>query len=95
MSSKQTRSKATKFILSEKFTPEDSFPNRILPTAKDVIQRVLHEKNWHTRTASTRRKATTPVAEDLIKRWVYCTVNPMSSAAVVKKIDGMIVEFAR
>ena len=30
----------------------DSFPNGVLPTIRDVLQRLLHERNWRTRAAT-------------------------------------------
>ena len=30
----------------------DSFPNGVLPTKRDVLQRLLHERNWRTRAAA-------------------------------------------
>ena len=30
----------------------DSFPNGVLSTKRDVLQRLLHERNWQTRAAA-------------------------------------------
>ena len=40
----------------------DSFPNGVLPTKIEVLQRLLHERNWRTRAAAAI------VANELYKR---------------------------
>ena len=30
----------------------DSFPNGVVPTKRDVLKRLLHERNWQTRASA-------------------------------------------
>ena len=46
----------------------DSFSNGVLPTKRDVLQRLLHERNWQTRAAAVN------VANELYERWIHCNV---------------------
>ena len=46
----------------------DSFPNGVLPTKGDVLQRLLHKRNWQTRAAAVI------IANELYERWIHSNV---------------------
>ena len=43
----------------------DFFPIGVLPAKRDVLQRLLHERNWRTAAAVF-------VANELYERWIHC-----------------------
>ena len=65
----------------------DSFPNGVLPTKIDVLQRLLHERNWQTRAASVF------VANELYERWIHCNVYCISVDGIVFRILALIKDF--
>ena len=51
------------------FDSKDSFPYRgMLPTNREVLQRLLHEENWRT------KQAADVVAQQLQEHWLSCNV---------------------
>ena len=46
----------------------DSFPNGVLSTKTDVLERLLQERNWRTRAAAVI------VANELYERLIHCNV---------------------
>lgn len=50
------------------FRSKSIFPDGKLPTAKDVLQRVLHEDNW------TKENTARKIALELVNHWIYCNV---------------------
>ena len=69
------------------FKSGDSFPNRVLPTKRNILQRLLHERNWRT------RAATVIVANELHKRWVHCNVYCISVDGIVFRILTLVKDF--
>ena len=66
----------------------DSFPNGVLPTKRDVLQRLLNnEKNWQTRTPSVI------VANKLYERWIHCNVYCISVDGIVFRILTLVKDF--
>ena len=65
----------------------DSFPNVVLPTKRDVLQRLLNEKNWQTRTTSVI------VANKLYERWIHCNVYCISVDGIVFRILTLVKDF--
>ena len=58
----------------------DSFPNGVLPTKRDLLQRLLHERNWQT------RAAVVIAANELYERWINCDVYRISVDGIVFRI---------
>ena len=56
----------------------DFFPNGVLPIKRDVLQRLLNERNWRT------RAAVVIVENKLYKRWILCNVYCIS-------VDGIVL----
>ena len=65
----------------------DSFPNGVLPTKRDVLQRLLHERNWLT------RAATVIGANELYERWIHCNVYCISVDGIVFRILTLVKDF--
>ena len=65
----------------------DSFPNRVLPTKRNVLQRLLHERNWRTRTAAVI------VANELYERWIHCNVYCIRVDGIVFRILTLVKDF--
>ena len=65
----------------------DSFPNGVLPTKRDVLQRLLHERNWQTRAAAVI------VANELYERWINCNVYCISVDGIVFRILTLVKDF--
>ena len=62
----------------------DSFPNGVFPTKRDVLQRLLHERNWQTRAAAVI------VANDLYGRRIHCNVYCISVDGIVFRIFTLV-----
>ena len=94
--SSTTRSTTYKYIVTStgikhKFGQKDKFngPPYKLPTLGDVVERILSEKTWRTRTAASK------VADELYQLWaVKCNVYPISTQGITKKICTAIDEFS-
>ena len=65
----------------------DSFPNSVLPTKRNVLQRLLHERHWRTRDAAVI------VANELYKRWSDCNVYCISVDGIVFRILNLVKDF--
>lgn len=87
-----TRKAATRICKCEgqyEFKSSDSLPKGILPTKRDVLQRLLHEKNWRTRPAATT------VATELVELWTLCNVYSISVDGVVSRIQKLVKDFRK
>ena len=49
-------------------TGASKFPAGQLPTARDIIERMLHEKKW------SKEVTALQIAKELIGHWVFCNV---------------------
>ena len=65
----------------------DSFPNGVLRTKRDVLQRLLHERNCRTRAAAVI------VANELYERWINCNVYCISVDGIVFRILTLVKDF--
>ena len=65
----------------------DSFPNGVLPTKRDVLQRLLHERNWRTRAAAVI------VANELYEHWIYCNVYCVRGDGILFRILTLVKDF--
>ena len=62
----------------------DSFPNGVLPTKRDVLKRLLQERNWRTRAAAVI------VANELYERWIHCNIYSKSVDDIVFRILTLV-----
>ena len=69
------------------FKSYDYFPNGVLPTKRDVLQRLLHERNWLTRAAAV------VVANELYQRWIHYNVYCISVDGIVFRILTLVKDF--
>ena len=65
----------------------DSFVNSVLPTKRDVLQKLLHERNWRTRAAAVI------VANKLYELWIHCNVYCISVDGIVFRILTLVKAF--
>ena len=67
----------------------DSFPSGFLPTKRNVLQRLLYERNWQT------RAAVVIVANELYERWIHCNVYCVSvdGTGIVFRILTLVKDF--
>ena len=65
----------------------DSFLNGVLPIKRDVLQRLLHERNWRTRSAAVI------VANELYERWIHFNVYCISIGGIVFRILTLVKDF--
>ena len=65
----------------------DSFPNGVLPTERDVLQRLLYERNQQTRAAAVI------VANKLYESWMHCNVYCISVDGIVFRILTLVKDF--
>ena len=65
----------------------DSFPIGFLPTKRDVLQRLHHERNWRTRAAAVI------IANELYERWIHCNVYCISVDGIVSRILTLVKDF--
>ena len=65
----------------------DSFPNGVLSTKRDVLQRLLHERNWRTRAAAVI------VANELHECWIHCNVYCINVDGIVFRILTLVKDF--
>ena len=54
---------------------------------RDVLQRLLHERNWRTRAAAVI------VANELYERWIHCNVYCISVVGIVFRILTLVKDF--
>ena len=67
----------------------DSFPKNVLPTKRDVLQRLLHERTWRTRPTAF------VVANELSKRWIHCNVYCITVDGIVSRIQTLVKDFRK
>ena len=65
----------------------DSFSNGVLPTKRNVLQRLLDERNLQTRAAAVI------VANELYERWIHCNVYCISVDGIVFRILTLVKDF--
>ena len=65
----------------------DSFPKGVFATKKDVLQRLLHERNWRPRAAAVI------VANELYERWIHCNVYCINVDGIVFRILTLNKDF--
>lgn len=70
------------------FTSIESFPPGILPTKRQVIERILHWKNFRTEDAARA------IAKELHDRWIWCNVYPLQMGTITKKIQAIVTLFS-
>ena len=71
------------------FTSCENFPSGVLPTERQVIERILYFKNFHTMDAAN------DVAKEVYNRWVWCNIYPLHQYSISKKIQALIKSFTR
>ena len=64
-----------------------SFPNGVLPTKRDVLQRLLHERIWRTGAAAVT------VANELYERWTHCNIYCISVDGIVFRTLTLVKDF--
>ena len=70
-----------------KYIGKKEFPSGQLPTKKVVIERLLWEKNWHT------KEVAMTISQEIIDVWLFCTVYPTSKPSVQKKVLELVNNF--
>ena len=72
-----------------KFSSIASFPGPSfqLPTQRQVLLRLLQEKQWHSRTAAYL------VSKELRDVWIFCNVYCLSDERITTKVKKLAVEF--
>ena len=65
----------------------DFFPIGVLPTKRDVLQRLLYERNWRTKAAAVI------VANELYERWIHFNVYCVSVDGIVFGILTLVKDF--
>ena len=70
-----------------KFQCINQFPDGVLSTKRDVLQRLLHEDNWHT------KNAVQTVSNELFDIWIQSNVYPVSLQAISQRIFKLANEF--
>ena len=71
------------------FYPASLFPEQVLPTNKDVVERMLAEKSF------LQRSTALTIAKELTDRWVWCNVYHISTERVCTKIQELVNNFSR
>ena len=97
----KTRSQTNKYLYGavegnkekkHEFVPTYAFPLPIqLPTGKDVLCRLLGEHETKSADVCPARV----VADELISRWIHCTILPLDICTVEKKVEKLKTEFYR
>ena len=72
-----------------KFQSINQFPDGVLPTKRDVLQRLLHEDNWLT------KNAVQTVSNELFDIWIQSNVYPISLQAISQRIFKLANEFQK
>ena len=72
-----------------KFQSINQFPDGVLPTKRDVLQRLLHEDSWHT------KNAVQTVFNELFDIWIQSNVNSISLQAISQRIIKLANEFQK
>ena len=71
------------------FKSSKYFPAGLLLTKTDVLQRLLHEKNWHS------KDAVQTVSKELFNIWKEANVYQISQQTIAQKIFKFTKEFKR
>ena len=66
------------------FTSIESFPSGYLPTKRNIIERILHFKNYRTKEASNA------IAKEVHNLWIFCSVFPISEDSIAKKVVNLV-----
>ena len=86
------RSKSTvaskKLHGGEVFQSSDNFPSGILPTKRQVIERMLSFN--HFKKLDTARI----VAKELHDKWVWCNVYSLHELTIAQRVQQLMVEFS-
>ena len=87
----KTSSIARTFTLEPwcKFQSINQFPDGLLQTKPDVLQRLLHEDNWHT------KNAVQTVSNELFDIWIQSNVYPISLQAISQRIFKLANKFQK
>ena len=72
-----------------KFQSINQFPDGVFPTKRDVLQRLLHEDNWHT------KNAVQTVSNELFDIWIQSNFYPISLQAISQRIFKLANEFQK
>lgn len=71
-----------------KFISKEKFPDKgMLPTKREVLQRMLHEENWRTKNAADA------VAEELRAHWLWCNIYPISEPRIAQRLMELVKKF--
>ena len=71
-----------------KFISKEKFPDKgMLPTKREVLQRMLHEENWRTNNAADA------VAEELRAHWLWCNIYPISEPRIAQRLMELVKKF--
>ena len=70
------------------FHSKEKLPSEKLPTKRDVIERVLNEKNF------LQQSAAGVVAKELINIWIFCNVYPVNEITVKQKMFALMKTFS-
>lgn len=70
------------------FTSSESFPPGILPTKRQVIERVLHFNYFKT------VEVANDIAKELHERWIWCNVYPLHQLTISKRIQILVSSFS-
>ena len=60
----------------------------MLPTKQQVMERILHLKNFPT------GKAANNIVEEIHDRWVWCNVYPIHQYTISKKVYSLVASFS-
>ena len=72
------------------FTSCDSFPPGVLPTKRQVIERILYLKNFRTEKAANDIH----VVQEIHDRWVRYNVYPIHQYTITKKVYSLVASFS-
>ena len=72
----------------EVFKSCENFPPGVLPTRRQVLERIIHFKNF--RTVHTAND----VAQEIFDRWVFCNVYPLHLLTISKKLQNLVTSFS-
>ena len=72
----------------ETFTNCQNFQSGVLPTKRQVIERILSLSNFRTQEASKT------IAKELFDRWIWCNVYPVHLLTITERIRNTASEFS-
>ena len=71
-----------------KFISKEKFPDGgMLPTKREVLERMLHEENWRSKTAANT------VTKELRDHWFWCNVYPISEPRIAQRVKELVTKF--